>query len=118
MTIDPSGLLRRYHAAINALDFEAIGACFAEDARYSSNGIGETAGRAAIMASFRHYFARYPGQVAGDRLVETVSPVSARAVWWLEATDGTTGIRIKRQGEEIVTFDACGLIISVAVTDT
>lgn len=116
--IDPSGLLRRYHAAVNALDFDAIGACFAENARYGSNGIGEISGRAAIMASFRRYFARHGDQTAGDSLVEDVSANAARAVWWLRATDSETGSSVERRGEEIVTFDADGLIIRVDVTDT
>lgn len=113
----PCERLRRYHAAIEARDFGAIGACFAECASYSSTGIGETKGRDAILASFRRYFARYSDQIASDSLVEAVSPHAARAVWWLKATDSATGEALERRGEEIVTFDAGGLIVSVLVTE-
>lgn len=38
-------------------------------------------------------------------------------MWWLKATDATTGMTIERKGEETVTFDASGLIVSVEVTE-
>lgn len=117
MPLDPVALVERFHAAINALDFETIEAFFTEKARYRSGKVGGLEGRDAIMAGFRRYFAEYPDQVAEDSLIEAVSPVSARAIWRLSATSSTTGEPLQRQGEETITFDDRGRIILVEVTD-
>jgi ketosteroid isomerase-like protein len=117
MSVDPVALVVRFHAAINALDFETIEAFFTEDARYTSGKVGGLEGRAAIMAGFKRYFTEYPDQVAEDSLIEAVSPVSARAVWRLSATSITTGMPLQRRGEETITFNDEGRIIRVDVTD-
>jgi len=115
---DPVGHVLLYHEAINALDFAAIEAMFAEEAVYASGGVGgNIEGRAAIMAAFRKYFDVYPDQVADDDLVEAVGAFSARSVWRLVATYKETGDRLMRSGQETVTFDAVGKIMRVDVRD-
>lgn len=114
---DPAAAIARFHAAIGALDFAAIDDFLADDATYSSGKIGGLKGRADIMAAFRRYFAEYPDQVAEDSLIEPVSPLSARAVWSLRATSATTGDPLVRRGEETITFNDRGKIVSVDVTD-
>ncbi|PRD58593.1 nuclear transport factor 2 family protein [Phyllobacterium myrsinacearum] len=106
-----------YHAAINALDFEAIAALFAIDAVYASSGIGEIAGRQAILEAFKAYFAVYPDQVAEDDLIEQLSPRSAKSVWRLVATHNGTGEVSRRSGEEVILFDEAGKILRVTVQD-
>lgn len=117
MPFDPVAAARRFHDAINALDFETIEDFFAEDAVYGSVKVGGLSGRDDIMAAIRRYFATYPDQVAVDELTEQVSPVAARAVWRLKATNAETGEPLVRFGEETITFNAEGKIISVDVTD-
>lgn len=115
---NPLDRLIAYHEAINALDFAAITAMFAEDAVYDSGGLGGVvAGRAPIMEGFRTYFDIYPDQVATDRLVEQVGERSVRSLWTLTATHASTGEKLVRSGEEIVTFDEAGRISRVEVTD-
>lgn len=115
--VDPVALVRRFHAAISTLDFAAIEDFFTEGATYSSGKIGRLKGRAEIMAAFRRYFTEYPDQLAEDSLIEPLSAVSARSIWQLTATSTLTGKQLRRQGEEIVTFDQDGRIVSVDVTD-
>ena len=117
MALNPAELTRQYHDAINALDYATIERFFAEDAVYSSKGTGETVGRAAIMVAFRGYFERYPDQTAEDELIETLSPISARAVWNLKAHDSRTGAPLIRHGEETIHFNDAGQIVLVVVAD-
>lgn len=117
MSLDPSVLTARYHAAINALDFQSIGDAFAENARYASNGVGALCGRAAIVSAFRDYFLVYPDQVAEDSVIETLSPSSARAKWHLTATDAKTGETVERSGVELLHFDGEGRIVAIEVFD-
>ena len=117
MTFDPCTAVKRYHEAINALDFSAIEGFFSKDASYSSGKVGGLSGRDEILAAFRRYFAEYPDQVATNSLVEAVSPFAVRAVWSLQATSSTTGAPFSRQGEEVITFDSEGKIVHVEVTD-
>lgn len=114
---DPVVLARRFHAAIDALDFAAIEGFFAEEATYSSGKVGGLTGPAEIMTAFRRYFAEYPDQVAEDSLIEPVSPLAARTVWRLTATSATTGAPLLRHGEETITFNEQGKIVDVDVTD-
>jgi ketosteroid isomerase-like protein len=114
---DPVETVRRYHAAINALDFEAIAASFAEDAIYRSNGVGAVEGKTAILGAFRRYFAVYPDQVAHDDLIELMSPRAVRSEWRLTATHARTGRPLVRHGEETVYLNAAGLIERVEVSD-
>ncbi len=115
---DPVRQLAIYHDAINALDFAAIDAFFAEDAVYVSGGVGgRIEGREAIMAAFRQYFAAYPDQVAEDTEIEAVGGHAARAVWQLTASHSETGEKLVRTGEETVTFSADGRIVRVDVRD-
>lgn len=79
--------------------------------------VGGLRGREAILAAFRTYFETYPDQQAVDELIEAVSPLAARAVWRLKATHALTGEPLIRFGEETITFNADGRIVSVEVTD-
>jgi limonene-1,2-epoxide hydrolase len=111
--VDPAEIIRRYHAAINALDFGAIEAMFAADIVYDSGGVGGTIlGRDAVMAAFRTYFTEYPDQVSEDLSIETLSPKTARSVWALRAT---TAAPYNRQGTETITLDDNGRIVRVEV---
>ncbi len=114
---DPADVLRRYHDAINALDFTAIADFFAEDAAYGSKGVGALQGKTAIMAAFRKYFAEYPDQVAHDDRVETLGERSAGSNWRLVATSAMTGERLVRKGAETIYLDAEGKIMRVDVRD-
>lgn len=114
---DPADVLRRYHAAINALDYAAIADFFAEDAAYDSKGVGALRGKTAIMAAFRGYFAEYPDQIAHDERVETLAENSARSSWSLVATSATTGEKLVRKGEETIHLDAEGKILRVEIED-
>lgn len=117
MPFSPVETTRLYHAAINALDFEALAGFFTTDAVYASSGIGEIAGREAILDAFKAYFASYPDQVAEDDLIEELSPQSARSFWRLAATHNKTGEVSRRSGEEVILFDASGKILRVTVQD-
>ncbi|WP_428427842.1 nuclear transport factor 2 family protein [Pararhizobium sp.] len=117
LSVDPVAAAARFHAAIEALDFATIDDFFADDATYISGKVGGLKGRADILAAFRRYFAEYPDQVAENSLIEKISPLAARAVWSLRATSATTGDPLVRQGEETITFNGQGKIVSVDVTD-
>ncbi|MGO7184639.1 nuclear transport factor 2 family protein [Rhizobium brockwellii] len=117
MAFDPAEEIERFHAAINALDFPAIEAYFAEDATYVSNGVGDLTGRAEIMAAFRRYFDDYPDQTAENSLVETLTPLCGRSVWSVRATHSKSGKPLIREGEETITFNAEGRVTRVDVTD-
>jgi ketosteroid isomerase-like protein len=117
MTFDPAKEIELFHGAINALDYQAIENYFAEDATYISNGVGSLVGRDAIMAAFRRYFDDYPDQTAVNNLVETLTPLSGRSVWSVRATHSKTGKPLIREGEETITFNEDGRVVSVAVTD-
>ena len=114
---DPADIVRAYHLAIDRLAFEAIAGFFAEDALYISNGVGRLQGRAAIMATFRAYFAEFSDQANEDESLEAVSPCEVRSVWRLTATSMKTGQRTERHGVETVSLDAAGRIIRVDVVD-
>ena len=117
MTFDPVATAKRYLDAVNDLDFAVIEDFYAEDAVYGSVKVGGLKGREAILKAFRQYFETYPDQEAVDELIEAVSPLAARAVWRLNATNAQTGEPLVRFGEETITFNADGRIISVEVTD-
>ena len=53
---DPVDILRRWHEAINALDFDAIDAFFADDATYGSRKVGALRGKQQIMKAFPRLF--------------------------------------------------------------
>ncbi|MBA3040466.1 MAG: nuclear transport factor 2 family protein [Alphaproteobacteria bacterium] len=117
MTFDPVAAAKRYLDAVNDLDFAVIEDFYAEDAVYGSVKVGGLEGRDAILKAFRQYFKTYPDQQAVDELIEAVSPLAARSVWRLKATNAETGEPLIRFGEETITFNAEGKIISVVVTD-
>lgn len=117
MVFDPAAAIDRFHSAINDLDFPEIENWFAEDATYVSNGVGSLAGRTEIMAAFRRYFDDYPDQTAENSLVETLTPLSGRAVWSVRATHSKTGKPLIREGEETITFNEDGKVTRVDVTD-
>jgi ketosteroid isomerase-like protein len=114
---NPVDVLRRWHEAINALDFDAIETFFADDATYGSQKVGALSGRQQIMKAFRDYFTEYPDQVAVDDSLEKVSPVAAKSTWHLTATSATTGEKLVRKGEETIYLNAEGKIERVDVTD-
>lgn len=108
---------QRYHAAVNALDFDAIESFFSETAVYISEKVGVLEGRDEILKGFRAYFAEYGDQAAHDELVEAVSDRAVRSIWSLEATSATTGEKLVRSGEQTAFFDPNGLIEKVIVRD-
>jgi ketosteroid isomerase-like protein len=115
--IDPVDILRRWHEAINALDFDAIETFFADDATYGSKKVGALNGKQAIMTAFRKYFAEYPDQIAVEDSFEKIGPNAARSSWHLTATSATTGEKLIRQGEETIYLNAEGKIERVDVQD-
>jgi ketosteroid isomerase-like protein len=116
--IDPVGLLKDYHAALNAFDLSSVEMMLAEDAVYLSPGLsGEMKGRAAILNAMRLYFAEFSDQVSTDEYVRLVGPDTAQSNWQLVATSGLTGKKISRSGIEKVTFDSNKLIMRVEVID-
>ena len=117
MTFDPAERVRLYFAAIEAIDFEAIEAFYADNATYVSNGVGSLSGRQEIMAAIHRYFRDYPDQTSDTKSIERLTPLSARAVWSVRATHADTGKPLIREGEETITFDEDGRVTSVEVTD-
>ncbi len=117
MIFDPAERIELFHDAINRINYEEIENFFAENATYVSNGVGSLAGRDAIMEAFRGYFDKYPDQTASNSLVETLTPLSGRAVWSVRATNSKTGQPLVREGEETITFDEDGRVVRVDVTD-
>lgn len=117
MVFDPAERIELFHDAINRINYEEIENFFAENATYVSNGVGSLAGRDAIMEAFRGYFDKYPDQTASNSLVETLTPLSGRAVWSVRATNSKTGQPLIREGEETITFDQEGRVVRVDVTD-
>lgn len=111
------GIVERYHAAINALDFKAVESFFSEDAVYVSDGVGVLEGREAILEGFATYFAEYGDQVSRDELIEPVSERAVRSLWRLQATSARTGRKLVRNGEETVFLDRDGLIEKIIVRD-
>ena len=115
---DPVETVRAYHAAIDAIDFDAVERFFADAAVYRSAGTGGVVeGKAAILAAFRRYFSEFPDQRAEDSLFERTGPNTVRSLWSLKATSEETGTISERSGEQIVTFDAAGKIVLVEVRD-
>ena len=114
---DPVDVLRRWHEAINALDFDAIEVFFADDATYGSKKVGALSGKSAIMKAFRDYFAEYPDQVAVDDSLVKVGPAAAKSTWHLTATSATSGEKLVRRGEETIYLNVEGKIERVDVTD-
>ncbi len=117
MTFDPIKEVVLFHDAVNRLDYAVIEDYFAEDATYTSNGVGSLSGRDEIMAAFRKYFDDYPDQTAFNTLVERVSPNAGRAVWSVRATHSKTGKPLTREGEETLTFNEDGKVTHVEVKD-
>jgi ketosteroid isomerase-like protein len=109
--------VERYHAAVNALDFDAIESFLTETVVYVSDGVGVFEGRDAVMQGFRTYFAEYGDQVAEDELVEAISERAVRSVWKLTATSSKTGQKLVRSGEETAFLDREGFIEKVIVRD-
>jgi len=117
MTRDLIGLVNRYHAALNALDLDRVGAMFADEAEYHSPSVGGILGKHAVMAAMRGYFAEYPDQVAIDDRTYYAGPDAVRSEWRLTATSKSTGKTVTRQGAETIFFTAKYLIRRVEVQD-
>ena len=115
--VDPVGLVRLYHEAIEHRDYTALHSMFAVDATYSSNGVGSLKGRIAILDAFRAYFEDFADQVASDDSVERLSSHSGKSTWRLLGTSFRTGETLARRGVETVHFSGDGLIERVEVTD-
>jgi ketosteroid isomerase-like protein len=107
-----------YHAALNDFDLEAVEGMFAVDAEYVSPGLnGAIQGRDAIMKAMREYFAEYSDQRAEDDEVVALAANVVQSHWRLRATASKTGKVLERRGQEVVTFNAAGLIARVEVFD-
>jgi hypothetical protein len=117
MTFDPAERIVIFHEAINGMDIEDMRPFFAENAVWTSDGVGSLVGRDAILAGIKQYFADYPDQKAVNHRVETLTPLSGRAVWSVRATHATSGKALVREGEETITFNEDGEVVSVDVTD-
>ena len=117
MSFDPLEQVRRYHAALDRYRGEDVSAFFAAGAIYVSPGVGTLVGRDAIITAFDAYFAAHPDQRASDQSMARLDDRTVESAWRLAATARDTGRRIERQGREVVTFDADGLIARVDVTD-
>jgi hypothetical protein len=117
MTFDPAERIVIFHEAINGMNIEEMRPFFAESATWVSNGVGSLSGRDEVLAAIKQYFADYPDQTAVNHLVETLTPLSGRAVWSVRATHATTGKALVREGEETITFNEDGEVVSVDVTD-
>lgn len=117
MDFDPAERIVLFHEAVNGMDYAAMELFFAPDATYVSNGVGSLNGREAVLAAIRQYFETYPDQVGVNNLVETLTPLSGRAVWSVRATHAISGKPLVREGEETITFNRDGQVISVDVTD-
>lgn len=115
--LDIVDTVERYHAAVNALDFDAIESFLTETVVYVSDGVGVFEGRDAVMEGFRAYFAEYGDQVAEDDLIEAMSERAVRSIWKLTATSSKTGQKLVRAGEETVFLDRDGFIEKVIVRD-
>jgi hypothetical protein len=110
--------LLAYHAALNAIELDAVAAMFAETAEYVSPGLnGVVRGRAAIMEAMGRYFSEYADQHSRDDEVVALSPHVVQSLWSLRATSSKTGKVLIRHGKEVVTFDDSGLISKVEVFD-
>lgn len=117
MTADAVTRLKRYHDALNHFAADVVAPMFAEDAVYRSVGIGTLHGRDAIIRAMAEYFAEYVDQVATDDSITEIEAGKVRSEWRITATSSRSGQEIARRGVEIVTFDADGLIVEVAVED-
>lgn len=115
--MDAVALLKRYHDALNAYEEDVVRTMFAPDASYHSPGTGVQQGRDAIISAMTSYFREYPGQLASDDEIAVLDSRRVRSAWRLRATSNVTGKTSVRQGIEIVTFDAEGLIRKVEVED-
>lgn len=114
---DPVAAMVAYHAALERRDFNYIGAVLAQDAVYQSKGLGPVNGKAAILAAMQNYFAKHPDHRAWDTSVKEEGRLVASCTWQLQATDAVSGKSVSRRGNERVSFDAKGRIISVEVED-
>jgi limonene-1,2-epoxide hydrolase len=114
---DHVATVRRYHAALNAIDLAIVEALLLPDAEYRSPSVGVIAGRSAILAAMRSYFAEYPDQVAVDDSIEAIAGGRVRCRWHLRATAKSTGQMVARRGIEVLSFDGQGLIRLVEVED-
>jgi ketosteroid isomerase-like protein len=116
--IDAATLLKHYHAALNAFEFDAVANMFAVDAIYVSPGLnGEISGREKIMSAMQEYFAEFADQVSVDEEIEHLNVFEVRTIWSLKATSIKTGHHLNRCGEEVVTFNNDGAIVRVEVQD-
>ncbi len=113
----PITRLAAYHAALDAHDLTGVEEMLAANARYISVSLGDVRGRPAIMQSLRDYFATNPDHQAFDDKLEQRDNHTAISHWHLRATNKITGAIIERNGVEIVTFDANGLITLIDVRD-
>ena len=117
MSFDPVAALLAYHKAIDGFDIDQVASMLAEDAVYTSGGLGMVNGKADIILAMRRYFTGHPDHQSWDDDVMKSGPLAARSLWKLTATDRLTGAVVKRSGTEDIVFDNKGLISSVNVVD-
>ncbi|HMT14441.1 MAG TPA: nuclear transport factor 2 family protein [Aestuariivirga sp.] len=118
MAIDPLARARAYHEAFNAGDIAALTAIIAETAEYHSPGIkGVLPGRDNILKAIRAYRKEFPDQVNIEDKVEVIASHTVKSHWRFTATSRSSGRLVKRQGWEILTFNARGEVVSVDVHD-
>jgi hypothetical protein len=118
MALDPLARARAYHDAFNAGDFDTLTAIIAETAEYHSPGIkGVLPGRDNILKAIRAYRKEFPDQVNVEDSVEVISPHAVKSHWRFTATSKSSGRVVKRQGWEILTFNARGEVVAVDVQD-
>lgn len=114
---DPCEALKQYHKVLDAQELDKVEPLFAKTAIYTSAGLGEVKGKAAILKSMRAYFKASPDHQAWDDVVLQIAPRSAICHWQLKATNKKTGEVTHRKGTERVDFDEDGLITRVSVKD-
>jgi SnoaL-like domain len=117
MSFDPARALITYHAALDAHNVDLVETLMAANATYTSLAVGVMEGRDAIIAAMRKYFAAHSDHHAWDDVVKATGPFQAHAVWQLTATNNVTKEKYHRRGEETVTFDSAGKVLTVEVID-
>ena len=110
-------LAKAYVALSNAHRIELIKPMFSKTSIYRSSAVGEFQGDVAITEMMQKFFATFPDvhwQVAQYECRK------ARVSFEFEmnATNAKTGDQLRRHGNEIIEFDANGLIRELVVDAT
>jgi limonene-1,2-epoxide hydrolase len=116
--MSPLALLAAYHAALDAHDLATVESMLSPNVRYISMGLGDVRGKAEVMRSLSEYFSTNPDHQAFDDRLEQQDGRTAVSHWRLRATNKLSGEVSTREGVEVVTFDADGLIELIDVRDS